>query len=280
MLVKSGSKLFIAGEYAVLKENAYALISFIEKFTYLDIEFSVEDIIISPIIDKDNLILNCLSYLRKKYVKENKYKMIFTSELFSKENIKYGLGSSSSIILCIIKGFLTIEKISFTKRKLFDIAVDFCIKNNIKGSYGDIACICFEEDILFISSNPKDRKYEILPINKKLKFSIDAIWSKKSSKTSILISKIDINHPNFISFFNTSNKLVKKLLKYSDIKIVTKLNNNLIFLDNKFKIGIFKNVNNYLKKHTHSKISGAGGGDFILKFKKIKNEDKLINLKV
>ena len=58
MLEKAGSKLYIAGEYAILRPNSYSLISYIPKYTYLEIKDNNGNIeILSSIEDKDNLIL-------------------------------------------------------------------------------------------------------------------------------------------------------------------------------------------------------------------------------
>ena len=44
MLEKAGSKLYIAGEYAILRPNSYSLISYIPKYTYLEIKDNNKDI--------------------------------------------------------------------------------------------------------------------------------------------------------------------------------------------------------------------------------------------
>ena len=38
MLEKAGSKLYIAGEYAILRPNSYSIVSYIPKYTYLELK--------------------------------------------------------------------------------------------------------------------------------------------------------------------------------------------------------------------------------------------------
>ena len=159
---------------------------------------------------------------------------------------------------------------------MFDIAVDISIRENIKGSFGDLACICYENNILFKSSTREKRDYDIQTIDNKVNLDIKAIWTKETSSTSKMISNLNINDKNYIIFSQVSNEIVKNM--YNNIldnninellKNIEKLNKNLHFLEEKCNINIHsKKIEELLEKYEYSKISGAGGGDYILSFEK------------
>ncbi|CAM3241436.1 mevalonate kinase family protein [Streptobacillus ratti] len=284
MLEKAGAKLYLAGEYAILSENSYAIVSFIPKYTYLNVEENKVWEILTEIEDKDNIIELLLKYIEKKFEIKKKARLRYFSELY-KNGEKYGLGSSASLIVVTIKAILKINGYNISKRELFDISIDFMIENNMSGSFGDVACICYESNIFFKSSNRIDRKYIIKKIDTKTNLKIEAIWTKKSASSSKLISKIDMNNEVFEKFKNISNALVLEmfdnLIENRVDKIldnVDKLSGNLYYLElNNDSVIHTPLIKEILSKYRYSKISGAGGGDFILSFSK---SDVLEDLKV
>lgn len=281
MLEKAGSKLYIAGEYAILRPNSYSIVSYISKYTYLELKDNDDKLeIFSSIEDKDNLILRLIYFLEEKYMLKFRYMYRYTTELYN-HGEKLGLGSSASIVVVTIKAILNKNNIIFNSLDIFKIAIDFMIKENISGSFGDIACICFENTILFKSSDRINRAYEIKTLDIYSNILIEAIWTGVSASTSKLIKNIDVNSDVFVDFSNKSNTLVCDLViefinnDFEQVKnILKKLSDNLKILDERYKIGIYNNtVEEKLSKYDVSKISGAGGGDYILSFKN--NVDKV-----
>jgi len=281
MLEKAGSKLYIAGEYAILRPNSYSIVSYIPKYTYLELKDNDDKLeIFSSIEDKDNLILRLIYFLEEKYMLKFRYMYRYTTELYT-HGEKLGLGSSASIVVVTIKAILNKNNIIFNSLDIFKIAIDFMIKENISGSFGDIACICFENTILFKSSDRINRAYEIKTLDIYSNILIEAIWTGVSASTSKLIKNIDVNSDVFVDFSNKSNILVCNLViefinnDFERVKnILKKLSDNLKILDERYKIGIYNNtVEEKLSKYDVSKISGAGGGDYILSFKN--NVDKV-----
>lgn len=278
MLVKAGSKLYIAGEYAILSNDAYALISYIDKYTYAKITKSDKLEILTKIEDKDNIIEKTIEYMFSFFKKRFNFKIEYFSELYENET-KYGLGSSASIMIVTIKAMFEFLNIKYTKDLLFKLAKDIKIKNMMSGSFGDIACICYEKTILFKSDKNIEK---IKVINLKSNLLIKAIWTQIPAKTSKLIKNVDIHDSRFKKFKKRSNDLVlrfEKNIKKNNINkildIVNKLNDNLIFLNETFKLNMFPNkVKEILQKYPYTKTSGAGGGDFILNFEK--NSEKKI----
>ena len=276
MLVKAGSKLYLSGEYAILSDNSYAIISYIPKYTYLEILENNNVLEIeTDIEDKDGYILKCIRYMEEYLNMNLNFKYRYYTELY-RNGVKYGLGSSASVLVVTIKGIFEILNKSYSKKELFDIAVDISIRENIKGSFGDLACICYENNILFKSSTREKRDYDIQTIDNKVNLDIKAIWTKETSSTSKMISNLNINDKNYIIFSQVSNEIVKNM--YNNIldnninellKNIEKLNKNLNFLEEKCNINIHsKKIEELLEKYEYSKISGAGGGDYILSFEK------------
>ena len=272
MLEKAGSKLYIAGEYAILRPNSYSIISYIPKYTYLELKDNDDKLeIFSSIEDKDNLILRLIYFLEEKYMLKFRYMYRYTTELYT-HGEKLGLGSSASIVVVTIKAILNKNNIIFNSLDIFKIAIDFMIKENISGSFGDIACICFENTILFKSSDRINRVYEIKTLDIYSNILIEAIWTGVSASTSKLIKNIDINSDIFVDFSNKSNTLVCDLVTEFINNDFTQNNDATIY--ERYKIGIYNNtVEEKLSKYDVSKISGAGGGDYILSFKN--NVDKV-----
>ncbi|WP_156300248.1 mevalonate kinase family protein [Streptobacillus canis] len=286
MLEKAGSKLYLAGEYAILKENSYAIVSYIEKYTYLEIEKNEKWEIITEVEDKDNLIPKLINYLENKYEIKNKAKLKYFSELYEKDK-KYGLGSSASLIVVTIRGILKLNEMSVDKKKIFNICIDFMIENDMNGSFGDIACICYEKNILFKSSNRIDRNYEIKELDVKSNLHIDAIWTKSPASSSKLISKVDLESYFFEEFKVKSNIYVLDMFNAlleneidAVLENVNRLNQNLHNLEKNNEVVIHTlSIEKMLGEYKFSKISGAGGGDFILSFSKNESKtDLTINL--
>ncbi|NYV28149.1 hypothetical protein HP397_04935 [Streptobacillus felis] len=282
MLEKAGSKLYLAGEYAILKENSYAIVSYIEKYTYLYFYKNEEWEVTTSIKDKDGLIYKIIEYVERNFDISNKAKLKYESELYENDK-KYGLGSSASLIVVTIKSILKLNNIVLDSMELFNVCIDFMIENNISGSFGDVACICYEKNILFKSSNRIDRNYEIKVLDVETNLDISAIWTKSPAKSSKLISKININNKFFEEFRMKSNDSVLKIYKailVNDVDVVLenidKLNDNLHDLEKNNEAAIHTDIiENMLSQYRYSKISGAGGGDFILSFSKSSIFNKL-----
>lgn len=271
MLVKAMSKLYLSGEYAVLKKGSYAIIAAIDKYTYLDITESDEELIISNIQDKNNLIKNSIlsafEYLG--YYRTMKYE--YMTELYDNDK-KYGLGSSASVVVVTIKAILQYFNVEYTKDKLFELSVKSLKKSGLSGSMGDVACICYEDLILYKSIND-NFEYSIKKIKLKKELLISAYWTGIEASTKKQISNIHLiqDSENFLKFNEISNDntmLMLEALENGDekllIKSITNLRNNLLFLQDFSGIEIYNEKINSMIKNDNFKTSGAGKGDFVI----------------
>ena len=211
-------------------------------------------------------------YLQKKYEKFN-YK--YTTDLYTK-GTKFGLGSSASVVVVTIKAILEYMKIKYTKADLFILSVRALRKAGNRGSMGDVACICYEDLILYQSID-ENEKYMIKEIKPKGLLKITAFWSGKPASTAKQISPIKkwYNTEEFLNFVKVSNKYTLELeksisqgLENNLISCVEKLRLNLIYLEKFSKILIHsKELNKYILNYPGRKTSGSGKGDFAIELR-------------
>lgn len=275
MLVKAMSKIYLAGEYAILMPGSFAILAPVKKYTYLEIEKADEESIESTVEDKQKL----LKYAREQAFifakKYEKFSYKYTTDLYTK-GTKFGLGSSASVVVVTIKAILEYMKIKYTKADLFILSVRALRKAGNKGSMGDVACICYEDLILYQSID-ENEKYMIKKIKPKGLLKITAFWSGKPASTAKQISPIKkwYNTEEFLNFVKVSNKYTLELEKSISqglgnnlISCVEKLRLNLIYLEKFSKILIHsKELNKYILNYPGRKTSGSGKGDFAIELR-------------
>lgn len=275
MLVKAMSKIYLAGEYAILMPGSFAILAPVKKYTYLEIEKADEESVESTVEDKQKL----LKYAREQAFifakKYEKFSYKYTTDLYTK-GTKFGLGSSASVVVVTIKAILEYMKIKYTKADLFILSVRALRKAGNKGSMGDVACICYEDLILYQSID-ENEKYMIKKIKPKGLLKITAFWSGKPASTAKQISPIKkwYNTEEFLNFVKVSNKYTLELeksisqgLENNLISCVEKLRLNLIYLEKFSKILIHsKELNKYILNYPGRKTSGSGKGDFAIELR-------------
>lgn len=275
MLVKAMSKIYLAGEYAILMPGSFAILAPVKKYTYLEIEKVDEESIESTVEDKQKL----LKYAREQAFifakKYEKFSYKYTTDLYTK-GTKFGLGSSASVVVVTIKAILEYMKIKYTKEDLFILSVRALRKAGNRGSMGDVACICYEDLILYQSID-ENEKYMIKKIKPKGLLKITAFWSGKPASTAKQISPIKkwYNTEEFLNFVKVSNKYTLELeksisqgLENNLISCVEKLRLNLIYLEKFSKILIHsKELNKYILNYPGRKTSGSGKGDFAIELR-------------
>ena len=156
--LKVPGKLFILGEYSVLKPGNEAVLVAVDKFINVEVNAQEEYEFKSelghfrwmlsdrlPVFSYDELthakagIYIAHRYLNYKGIEPRTYRINLESELTSKENIKYGLGSSGAVIIAVIKSILDFHKVKIRKINLFKLAVLAQIEINDITSGGELA---------------------------------------------------------------------------------------------------------------------------------------------
>ena len=316
--VKIPGKLYVVGEYAVVSPGHKAIAMSVDKFitirlkksnkagsikSYSDIKMvwsrEEDEIIVEQKDDRFEYILSAMN-ITERYLLEKGYILDFydievMSDLESKDGLKYGLGSSASIVVAVIKALLDFYDENYTKMELFKLAVLSTLSLNISGSCGDLAAVVFNGLLKYTSFDRKviferlnnekvseiiDSKWDLLDIKKielndKFKFVIG--WTKSPASSYNLVKHSRKNLKKHMDFYNSflleSDKCVDLFepayvnSNFNKIREAVEKNRKLLnsYADN-FNIEIEKNNLSSLIEISKSlglasKSSGAGGGD-------------------
>ena len=296
-IVKTGGKLYIAGEYSVLTPNQSAIIKNIDIFMQAEIKFSEKYSIYSDMYDYSvtleeddgnySLITETVKivnkYLQLKGLEIQPFDMKITGKM-EKNGKKYGIGSSGSVTVLTIKAMAKLYSYDISSEELFKLSSYVLLKGGDNGSMGDIACISYGSPVMYTSF---DRNF----IKEKMKNSslaeiMNLEWGYKIEKIhcpekyEFLVGWTGIPSISGKMIIEVKNSINKEFLEKSE-EIVRNLKNG-IEQGNKKIISENVEENSKLLKMLHEKIysrkllelvesaeeldicaksSGAGGGD-------------------
>src|SRR5690606_22577772 len=242
--LKVPGKLFIIGEYSVLKPGNEAILVAVNKFIHVTVSESntydfhselgrfkwmlSEDL---PVFSYDTLkhakaaIYTAHSYLVYKGVKPKTYEIKLQSEMMNEENQKYGLGSSGAVIVSVIKGILDLHGVKIRKLDLFKLAVLAQIEINDVSSGGELAASIFggwvhykRYDLIWVM-NHKGKIDEIMTLTwpflkitrlPKPNLELAICYSGMSQSTSQMVGKMnEVNQsPWYATFLNKTHLIV------------------------------------------------------------------------
>lgn len=316
--VKVPGKLYLAGEYAVVipghKSIAVAIDRFITvKLKETDLKGSIksysnirviwsrveDEIILEQVDDRFEYIVQamniCEEFINQKNISPKYYDIEVLSQLESEDGLKYGLGSSASVVVAVIKAILKFYKYEYTNMEIFKLATLASMKLNMNSSFGDIAAVTYTGIIKYTSFDRDSVKslYERYGVLKSVEekwnsLSIENIkqngyfklivgWTKSPASSTNLVKKsiknINKNDSFIDTFLYESDRCVddfKKAYENKDfylLKDAIERNRNLLKLYSKnYGIDIEKdNLKKLIEiSNLHdlaSKTSGAGGGD-------------------
>lgn len=163
-IVKTGGKLYIAGEYSVLTPNQSAIIKNIDIFMQAEIKFSEKYSIYSDMYDYSvtleeddenySLITETVKtvneYLQLKGVDIQPFNMKITGKM-EKNGKKYGIGSSGSVTVLTVKAMSKLYNYEISSEEIFKLSSYVLLKRGDNGSMGDIACISYENLVMYTS---------------------------------------------------------------------------------------------------------------------------------
>lgn len=312
-MYKVCSKLFLAGEYNITFPHQQAIILAIPKYTCATITTQPVNTICSDLFDytipfdtkyDDNyqLIIDTIAFCQE-YFNENNivfepFSITITSELYDK-NQKYGLGSSGAIVILIIKSILAHHHITYTPLLLFKLAAILLMRKNNNGSFADIACIAYNENVLYtnfdrqffqshltinalLNSDWNSLKIEIFPF--RISTTLFVVWSKIHADSSTFIKKVTVTQ----TYQTQAQQAIKQLLHANQtqdinlfIKTIHSLRHALQQLSSEIEIPALKTIcDTTLHLNACAKSSGAGGGDCAIIFSFDKNTNKLLKEKI
>lgn len=296
-IVKTGGKLYIAGEYSVLTPNQSAIIKNIDIFMQAEIKFSEKYSIYSDMYDYSvtleeddenySLIRETVKivneYLQLKGVDIQPFDIKITGKM-EKNGKKYGIGSSGSVTVLTVKAMSKLYSYEISSEELFKLSSYVLLKRGDNGSMGDIACISYENLVIYTSFDRNLIKEKMK--NSSLSEIMNLEWGYKiekihcPEKLEFLVGWTGIPSISGKMIIEVKNSINKEFLEKSE-EIVRNLKNG-IEQGNKKIISENVEENGKLLKMLHEKIysrkllelvesaegldicaksSGAGGGD-------------------
>ena len=295
-IVKTCGKLYWAGEYAILEPGQLALIKAIPIYMTAEIKASNNYRLYSDMFsysvdlrpDSSYALIQETVALVEEYLTAQGVELHpFSLEIRGKmerEGKKFGLGSSGSVVVLVIKAMLAFYERLADRELLFKLASAVLLKRGDNGSMGDIACIVSEDLVLYQSFDrekvadwlekedlqavlARDWGFSIRSVEPALKFDFLVGWTKEVAVSSHMVKQIKDNMNS--SFLQVSKETVANLVKALEVgqedKIIELLNHASLLLENLSSdiytpsLRQLKNASQDLK--AVAKSSGAGGGD-------------------
>ena len=239
-IVKTCGKLYWAGEYAILEPGQLALIKAIPIYMTAEIESSEGYRLYSDMFtysvdlrpDSSYALIQETVALVEEYLTAQGVELQpFSLEIRGKmerEGKKFGLGSSGSVVVLVIKAILAFYERPAERDLLFKLASAVLLKRGDNGSMGDIACIVSEDLILYQSFDrekvaqwlekedlstvlTRDWGFSIRNVETALEFDFLVGWTKEVAVSSHMVKQIK-NNMN-ASFLQASKETVANLVK-------------------------------------------------------------------
>ena len=294
--VKTCGKLYWAGEYAILEPGQLALIKAIPIYMRAEITFSDSYRIYSDMFDfavdltpnpdysliqetialVEDFLADCGQTLRP-------FSLAIRGKM-EREGKKFGLGSSGSVVVLVIKALLALYDITVDQELLFKLASAVLLKRGDNGSMGDLACIVTEEVVLYQSFDrqkvaawleeenlatvlERDWGFSISQVKPTLECDFLVGWTKEVAVSSNMVQQIKQNiNQNFLS---SSKEMVATLVEALEEgkaeKVIEQVEVASQLLEG-LSSDIYTPSLRQLKEASQdlqavAKSSGAGGGD-------------------
>ena len=294
--VQTGGKLYLAGEYAVLTPGYGAVIQFIPIYLSATIQESRSYQLVSDLFgyqvdltpNKDYALIQETIQLMEKWLKDQgiapKPFDLHLRGTLGEERKKYGIGSSGSVVLLVIKAMAALYELDLNPDLLFRLATVVLVQRGDNGSMGDLACIAFEDLIYYqsfdrawlhevLTSQPLsqvldlDWDYQICSIQPAISYVFLVGWTKEPAISSDLIRQVKgaINEV-FLKESQSAVKILEKGLREGNKKeietSIKRADKNLKSLNPLIYTPALKELQEATESLSAcAKSSGAGGGD-------------------
>ena len=295
-IVKTCGKLYWAGEYAILEPGQLALIKAIPIYMTAEIKASNDYRLYSDMfsysvdLQPDSsyaLIQETVALVEEYLTAQGVELQPFSLEIRGKmerEGKKFGLGSSGSVVVLVIKAMLAFYERLADRELLFKLASAVLLKRGDNGSMGDIACIVSEDLVLYQSFDrekvaqwlekeelqavlDRDWGFSIRSVEPALKFDFLVGWTKEVAVSSHMVKQIK-DHMD-ASFLQASKETVANLVKALEvgqeetiIDLLEQASQLLEGLSSDIYTPLLRQLKNASRDlKAVAKSSGAGGGD-------------------
>ena len=295
-VVKTCGKLYWAGEYAILEPGQLALIKAIPIYMTAEIKASNNYRLYSDMFsysvdlrpDSSYALIQETVALVEEYLTAQGVELKpFSLEIRGKmerEGKKFGLGSSGSVVVLVIKAMLAFYERLADRELLFKLASAVLLKHGDNGSMGDIACIVSEDLVLYQSFDrekvadwlekedlqavlARDWGFSIRSVEPALTFDFLVGWTKEVAVSSHMVKQIKENMNS--NFLQASKETVANLVKALEvgqeetiIDLLEQASQLLEGLSSDIYTPLLRQLKNASQDlKTVAKSSGAGGGD-------------------
>ena len=295
-IVKTCGKLYWAGEYAILEPGQLALIKAIPIYMTAEIRASDTYRLYSDMFTYSvdmrpdssySLIQETVALVEEYLASQGVDLRPFSIDIRGKmerEGKKFGLGSSGSVVVLVIKAILAFYERPADRDLLFKLASAVLLKRGDNGSMGDIACIVSEDLVLYQSFDRekvsqwlekedlqdvlnRDWGFSISSVEPALQFDFLVGWTKEVAVSSHMVKQIKDNmNASFLQASKeTVGSLVKALQTGQEEMIIDLLEQASQLLEG-LSSDIYTPSLRQLKDASRdlkavAKSSGAGGGD-------------------
>ena len=294
--VKTCGKLYWAGEYAILEPGQLALIKAIPIYMTAEIKASNNYRLYSDMFSYSvdlrpdssyTLIQETVALVEEYLTAQGVELQPFSLEIRGKmerEGKKFGLGSSGSVVVLVIKAMLAFYERLADRELLFKLASAVLLKRGDNGSMGDIACIVSEDLVLYQSFDrekvahwlekedfqavlARDWGFSIESVEPGLEFDFLVGWTKEVAVSSHMVKQIK-NHMD-ASFLQASKETVANLVNALQTgqkeKMIEQLEQASLLLEDLssdiYTPSLRKLKDACIDLKAVAKSSGAGGGD-------------------
>ena len=244
--VRTGGKLYLAGEYAILTPGQKALIHFIPLYLTAEVGFSQAYELSSDMfthvatMEKDTdygLIQEAVSlmeaYLTSQGLTIRPLTLTIRGKL-EKEGKKLGIGSSGSVTLLVIKALAALYAFPLSPDLLFRLGAAVLLKRGDNGSMGDLAAIAYESLVLYQSFDRKeiqhrlqsqslesvlaeDWGYKISPIKPRVTCDFLVGWTQKPALSSQMVKQVQASiNPDFLVRSQSTVEQLERALLVGD----------------------------------------------------------------
>ena len=294
--VKTCGKLYWAGEYAILEPGQLALIKAIPIYMKAEIAFSNSYRIYSDMFDFAvdltpnpvyGLIQETIALMNDFLADRGQTLRPFSLEIRGKmerEGKKFGLGSSGSVVVLVVKALLALYHLSIDQNLLFKLASAVLLKRGDNGSMGDLACIVAEDLVLYQSFDRKkiaawlEEENLVTVLERDWGFSISQVqpalecdflvgWTKEVAVSSHMVQQIKQNiDQNFLTSSKATVVTLVEALEQGKIENIIEQVETASQILEGLSPDIYTPSLRQLKEASQdlqavAKSSGAGGGD-------------------
>ena len=294
--VKTCGKLYWAGEYAILEPGQLALIKAIPIYMKAEIAFSENYRIYSDLFDfavdltpnPDYSLIQETIALMEEFLSARVQDLHpFSLEIRGKmerEGKKFGLGSSGSVVVLVVKALLALYNLSIDQDLLFKLASAVLLRRGDNGSMGDLACIVAEDLVLYQSFDrqkvatwleeenlatflERDWGFSISQVQPALECDFLVGWTKEVAVSNDMIQQIKQNiDQNFLTSSKATVATLVEALEQGNVESIIEQVETASQLLEGLSTDIYTPSLRELKMASQdlravAKSSGAGGGD-------------------